>query len=58
MNMRFRFFLLTINNLLIPCVVTALTSDACIQVRVLCYVYGCVSETLAVRCLLTVYCRG
>lgn len=36
MNVRFRFFLLTINNLLIPCVVTALTSDACIQVRVLC----------------------
>lgn len=31
-NVRFRFILLTINNLLIPCVVTALTSDACFQV--------------------------
>jgi hypothetical protein len=31
-NVRFRFVLLTINNLLIPCVVTALTSDACFQV--------------------------
>jgi hypothetical protein len=29
---RFRFTLLTINNLLLPCVVTALTSDACFQV--------------------------
>ena len=32
-NIRFRFILLTINNLLIPCVVTALTSDACFQVQ-------------------------
>jgi hypothetical protein len=31
-NIRFRFILLTINNLMIPCVVTALTSDACFQV--------------------------
>ena len=31
-NVRFRFILLTINNLLIPCIVTALTSDACFQV--------------------------
>jgi hypothetical protein len=31
-NIRFRFMLLTINNLLIPCVVTALTSDSCFQV--------------------------
>jgi hypothetical protein len=31
-NVRFRFILLTINNLLIPCVVAALTSDACFQV--------------------------
>ena len=31
-NVKFRFLLLTINNLLIPCVVTALTSDACFQV--------------------------
>ena len=31
-NVRFRFILLTINNLMIPCVVTALTSDACFQV--------------------------
>ena len=31
-NIRFRFFLLVINNLLIPCIVTALTSDACFQV--------------------------
>jgi hypothetical protein len=31
-NVRFRFILLTINNLLLPCVVTALTSDACFQV--------------------------
>ena len=32
MKVRFRFVLLTINNLLIPCVVTALTTDACFQV--------------------------
>ena len=32
-NVRFRFFLLTINNLLIPCLVTALTSEPCFQVR-------------------------
>ena len=31
-NIRFRFMLLILNNLLIPCVVTALTSDACFQV--------------------------
>ena len=31
-NVRFRFILLSINNLLLPCVVTALTSDACFQV--------------------------
>ena len=31
-NIRFRFILLTFNNLLIPCVVTALTSDLCFQV--------------------------
>jgi hypothetical protein len=31
-NVRFRFILLTINNLLLPCIVTALTSDACFQV--------------------------
>jgi hypothetical protein len=33
-NVKFRFMLLAINNLLIPCVVTALTSDACFQVSV------------------------
>ena len=33
-NVRFRFILLTINSLLIPCVVTALTSDACFQVKI------------------------
>jgi len=33
-NVRFRFILLTINNLLIPCIVTALTSDACFQVAI------------------------
>ena len=32
MNVKFRFTLLTINNLLIPCLVTILTSDACFQV--------------------------
>ena len=32
-NIRFRFILLTINNLIIPCLVTALTSDACFQVQ-------------------------
>lgn len=31
-NVRFRFVLLSINNLLIPCMVTLLTSDACFQV--------------------------
>lgn len=31
-NIRFRFILLMINNLIIPCLVTALTSDACFQV--------------------------
>ena len=31
-NVRFRFMLLTINNLFLPCMVTALTSDACFQV--------------------------
>jgi len=30
-NVRFRFLLLMINNLLLPCVVTALTSDSCFQ---------------------------
>jgi hypothetical protein len=35
-NVWFRFILLTINNLLIPCVVTALTSDACFQVLSYC----------------------
>ena len=33
-NSRFRFTMLTINNLLIPCLVTALTSDSCFQVSV------------------------
>jgi hypothetical protein len=33
-NVRFRFILLTINNLVIPCVVTVLTSDACFQVTI------------------------
>jgi hypothetical protein len=32
-KVRFQFVLLTINNLLIPCVVTAVTSDACFQVQ-------------------------
>jgi hypothetical protein len=32
-NVHFRFLLLTINNLLIPCLVAALTSDACFQVQ-------------------------
>lgn len=32
-NVRFRFMLLAINNLLLPCLVTAFTSDACFQVR-------------------------
>ena len=31
-NVRFRFLLIVINNLLVPCVVTAFTSDACFQV--------------------------
>mmetsp|Transcript_28450 Transcript_28450/g.48093 ORF Transcript_28450/g.48093 Transcript_28450/m.48093 type:complete len:442 (-) Transcript_28450:2546-3871(-) len=31
-RVRFRFLLLTINNLVIPCLVTALTSDSCFQV--------------------------
>ena len=31
-NIHFRFILLTINNFIIPCIVTALTSDACFQV--------------------------
>jgi hypothetical protein len=31
-SVRFRFMLLTINNLLIPCMVAALTSDSCFQV--------------------------
>ena len=31
-NIHFQFILLTINNLIIPCLVTALTSDACFQV--------------------------
>ena len=30
---RFRFLLVMFNNLLIPCLVTALTSDSCFQVR-------------------------
>ena len=33
-NVRFRFIMLTINNLLIPCIVTALTSEACFQVLI------------------------
>lgn len=40
-NVRFRFLLLMINDLLLPCLVTALTSDACFQVcmlRGLCHV--------------------
>ena len=41
-NVRFRFILLTINNLLIPCVVTALTSDACFQVTLSLNMYVCV----------------
>jgi hypothetical protein len=31
-NVRFRFMLSMINNLLLPCLVVALTSDACFQV--------------------------
>jgi Leucine-rich repeat (LRR) protein len=31
-NIRFRFMLLMMNNLLLPCLVTAFTSDACFQV--------------------------
>ena len=34
-NIRLRFMLLAINNLLLPCVVTALTSDACFQVNLM-----------------------
>jgi len=32
-NVRLRFSFLMVNNLLLPCLVTALTSDACFQVR-------------------------
>lgn len=31
-SVRFRLILLTLNNMIIPCIVTALTSDACFQV--------------------------
>jgi hypothetical protein len=42
-SVRFRFILLSINNLVIPCLVTALTSEACFQVLHLLHVcvYGC-----------------
>ena len=42
-NVRFRFILLTINNLMIPLVVTALTSDACFQVLTLDIACPCIA---------------
>jgi hypothetical protein len=39
LNIKFRFLVLSINNLLIPCFVTALTSDACFQVNL----FPCIS---------------
>ena len=61
-NVRFRFVLLTINNLLLPCVVTALTSDACFQVLYCSNCTGVVknhnfcTQVLFMCCMLPINC--